>query len=97
MKLNYVILLDLERPKSSPVDVRDKLCLISVNTLLSIDNKLKQSSGQMLVLLKILPFLDDNNRENDYINFLPQIIRAGQNSVFTNYYSVNTFNVFYLI
>lgn len=41
----------------SPVDIRDKPCTISVSTLASNDNKLKQSSGQMLILLKIMPFL----------------------------------------
>jgi hypothetical protein len=38
----------------SPSDVKDKPCPISVSTMASNDNKLKQSSGQMLILLKIL-------------------------------------------
>ena len=55
-------------------DVRDKPCPISVSTLSSNDNKLKQSSGQMLVLLKILPFLIDNVGESDYINLLIELL-----------------------
>lgn len=41
----------------SQVDARDKPCPISVNTLAYNDKKLKQSSGQMLILLKIIPFV----------------------------------------
>ena len=55
-------------------DVRDKPCPISVSTLSSNDNKLKQSSGQMLVLLKILPFLIDNVGESDYIILLIELL-----------------------
>ena len=39
----------------SPLDVRDRPSPISLSTLMSNDGKLKQSSGQMLVLLRILP------------------------------------------
>ncbi|XP_051558169.1 uncharacterized protein LOC127443496 [Myxocyprinus asiaticus] len=58
----------------SPVDARDKPCPISVNTLSSNDNKLKQSAGQMLVLLKILPFLIDTIEENDYTQMLLKLL-----------------------
>lgn len=47
----------------SPIDVRDKPCPISVSTLASNDNKLKQSSGQMLILLKIMPFLLNSKKK----------------------------------
>lgn len=49
----------------SPLDALPHSCQ-SVNTLTSNDNKLKQSAGQMLGLLKILPFLFDTIGENDY-------------------------------
>lgn len=58
----------------SPVDARDKPCPISVNTLSSNDNKLKQSAGQMLVLLKILPFIIDKIGENDYTQMLRKLL-----------------------
>lgn len=58
----------------SPVDVRDKPCPISVSTLSSNDNKLKQSAGQMLVLLKILPFLMDKIGENHYTQMLRNML-----------------------
>lgn len=60
----------------SCVDVRDKPCPISVNTLSSNDNKLKQSSGQMLVLLKILPFLYDHVEEREYIKLLLELFET---------------------
>lgn len=47
----------------SPIDVRDKPCPISVSTLASNDNKRKQSSGQMLILLKIMPFLLNSKKK----------------------------------
>lgn len=75
---------------SSPVDARDKPCPISVNTLSSNDNKLKQSAGQMLVLLNILPFLIDKIGENDYTQMLLKLLES-QNSVFTYYCSLNSF------
>lgn len=58
----------------SPVDARDKPCPISVSTLSSNDNKLKQSAGQMLVLLKILTFLIDTIGENDYTQMLLKLL-----------------------
>ena len=58
----------------SPVDARDKPCPISVSTLSSNDNKLKQSAGQMLVLLKILPFLFDKIGENDYTQMIRKML-----------------------
>lgn len=54
----------------SAVDVRDKPCSISVSTLASNDNKLKQSSGQKLILLKILPFLLNSIEKNEYDQFV---------------------------
>lgn len=56
------------------MDVRDKPCPISVNTLSSNDNKLKQSAGQMLVLLKILPFLIDKIGENNYTQMICKML-----------------------
>lgn len=47
----------------SLLDVRDKPCPISVNTLSSNDNKLKQSAGQMLVLLKSMHECSQNVHE----------------------------------
>lgn len=51
---------------------------ISLAPYLSIqssnDNKLKQSAGQMLVLLKILPFLIDKIGENDYTQMLLKLL-----------------------
>ncbi|XP_061734388.1 uncharacterized protein LOC133537390 [Nerophis ophidion] len=58
----------------SPVDMRDKPCPISVTTLSSNDNKLKQSAGQMLVLLKILPFLIDTTGENAHTQLLLKLL-----------------------
>lgn len=43
----------------SPQDIRDRSSPIAYTTLASNDNKMKQSSGKMLVLLQILPFLLD--------------------------------------
>lgn len=51
----------------SSIDVCDEPCPISVSTLASNDNKLKQSSGQMLILLKIMPFLLNNLEKNEYL------------------------------
>ncbi|KAF3847279.1 hypothetical protein F7725_020307, partial [Dissostichus mawsoni] len=48
----------------SPHDLRDRPCPINVSTLTSNDNTLKQSSEQMLILLKILPFLQNNVKES---------------------------------
>lgn len=59
----------------SPVDARDKPCPILVITLSSNDNKLKQSAGHMLVLLKILPFLIDKIGENDYTQMLLKLLK----------------------
>ncbi|KAM7399882.1 hypothetical protein PAMP_019120 [Pampus punctatissimus] len=62
----------------SPVDVRDKPCPISVSTLASNDNKLKQSSGQMLILLKIMPFLLNTIEKNEYVQFVLDLIEIVQ-------------------
>lgn len=58
----------------SPVDARDKPGPISVNALSSNDYKLKQSAGQMLVFLKILPFFIDKIGENDYTQMLLKLL-----------------------
>ncbi|XP_034057976.1 uncharacterized protein LOC117536966 isoform X2 [Gymnodraco acuticeps] len=62
----------------SSIDVRDKPCPVSVNTLSSNDNKLKQSSGQMLILLKIMPFLLNNMKGNIYVKFILELIEIVQ-------------------
>lgn len=54
----------------SPIDICDKPCSISVSTLASNDNTLKQSSGQMLILLKIIPFLLNTIEKNEYVQFI---------------------------
>lgn len=58
----------------SPIDVRDKPSPISVTTLTSNDNKLKQSSGQMLIFLKILPFILNGISGNIYVQFVIELI-----------------------
>lgn len=58
----------------APLDARDKPCPISVNTLSSNDNKPKQSVGQMLVLLKIMPFLIDIAGENEHTQMLLKLL-----------------------
>nr|XP_054587799.1 uncharacterized protein LOC129153069 [Nothobranchius furzeri] len=59
----------------SSTDIRDKPSPISIATLASSDNRLKQSSGQMLILIKILPFLLDCVVEkNPYIQFILDLI-----------------------
>lgn len=58
----------------SPIDVRDKPCPIALSTLASNDNRLKQSCGQMLILLKILPFLF-NGVDNEYTRFIIKLIQ----------------------
>ncbi len=59
-------------------DVRDKPCPITVTTLSSNDNKLKQSSGQMLVLLKILPFILDSCERDEYFQVIIELIEIVQ-------------------
>lgn len=61
----------------SPLDIRDKPCPISVNTLAANDNKLKQSCGQMLIFLKVLPFLL-NDVDNEYVKFIIRLIEIVQ-------------------
>lgn len=61
----------------SPLEIRDKPCPISVATLAANDNKLKQSCGQMLILLKILPFLL-NAVDNEYVKFILKLIEIVQ-------------------
>nr|XP_040046980.1 uncharacterized protein LOC120827889 [Gasterosteus aculeatus aculeatus] len=58
----------------SPLDVRDKPSPIAYSTLASTDNKLKQSSGQMIVLLKILPFLIDTAKDTEYYKIILELI-----------------------
>lgn len=62
----------------SPQDTRDRPCPIAYSTLASNDNKLKQSSGQMLVLLKILPFLLDVIRGTAYFSFILEFLEIVQ-------------------
>jgi len=61
----------------SPLDIRDKPSPISVSTLAANDNRLKQSCGQMLILLKILPFLL-NDVHNEYVQFIVKLIEIVQ-------------------
>lgn len=58
----------------SPLDICDKPCPISLSTLASNDNKRKQSSGQMLILLKIMPFLLSNIENNVYVQFVLDLV-----------------------
>lgn len=62
----------------SSIDIRDKPCPISVNTLASNDNKLKQTSGQMLILLKIIPFLLNSIEKSEYVQFVLDLIEIVQ-------------------
>lgn len=62
----------------SPLDVRDRPSPISVSTLTSSDGKLKQSSGQMLVLLRILPFVLESLEVNAYIQLIIELIEIVQ-------------------
>ncbi|XP_029021786.1 uncharacterized protein LOC114864938 [Betta splendens] len=62
----------------SPLDVRDKPSPITSSTLASIDNKLKQSSGQMIVLLKILPFLIDADKDNEHYKIITELLEITQ-------------------
>ncbi len=62
----------------SPKDTRDRYCPIAYSTLASNDNKLKQSSGQMLVLLKILPFLLDVIKGSAYFSFILELLEIVQ-------------------
>lgn len=62
----------------SATDMRDKPCPISVTTLASNDKKLKQSSGQMLVLLKIMPFLLNSIEKNECFQFVLDLVEIVQ-------------------
>ncbi|KAI2664018.1 ADP,ATP carrier protein 3 [Labeo rohita] len=59
-------------------DVRVKPYPITVTTLSSNDNKLKQSSGQMLVLLKILSFILDSCERDEYCQVIIVLIEIVQ-------------------
>lgn len=59
-------------------DVRDKPCPITVTTLSSNDNNLKQSSGQMLVLLKIVPFILDSCERDEYFQVIIELTEIVQ-------------------
>lgn len=61
----------------SPLDIREKPCPISVSTLAANDNKIKQSCGQMLILLKILPFIL-NDIDSEYVKFILKLIQIVQ-------------------
>ena len=56
-------------------DIKDKPCPISVSTMASDDNKLKQSSGQMLIFLKIFPFIMNSIKDNVYVQFIIELIQ----------------------
>lgn len=62
----------------SPIDVRDRPSPISINTIMSTDSKLKQSSGQMLVLLRILPFVLENLEVGAYRQLIIELIEIVQ-------------------
>ena len=62
----------------SPSDVKDKPCPISVSIMASNDNKLKQSSGQMLILLKILPYILNSIKGHNYVKFIIELIEITQ-------------------
>ena len=62
----------------SPLDVRDRPSPISVSTLMSNDGKLKQSSGQMLVLIRILPFVLESLKTNAYVHLIIELIEIVQ-------------------
>ena len=57
----------------SSLDVRDRPSPISVGTLTSSYGILKQSSGQMLVLLRILPFVSESLELNAYVQSIIEI------------------------
>ena len=59
-------------------DVQDRPCPIIVTKLASNDNKLKQASGQMLVLLKISPFVLDSCKINADIQVILDLIEIVQ-------------------
>jgi len=59
----------------SPVDVRDRPSPISLNTLMLSDGKLRQSSGQMLVLL---PFVLGSLEDNAYVHLINELIEIVQ-------------------
>ena len=61
----------------SPLDIRDKPSPVSVSALAANDNRLKRSSGQMLILLKILPFLL-NDVDSEYVTFIVKLIEIVQ-------------------
>lgn len=80
---------DMQNFNLSPIDIRDKPCPISFSTLASNDNKLKQSSGQMLILLKILPFLLNRIENSEYVKFILELIQIVK-IVFAPVVSVHT-------
>lgn len=50
--------------------------LLRITTLASNDNKLKQSSGQMLISINIIPLLSDNIEKNPHIPFVLGLIET---------------------
>lgn len=86
--LNHLVqsgLMDLDSVNSkilgfpySPPDVRDRPSSISLSTLMSSDGKLKQSSGQILVLLRILPFVLEGLEDNAYVHLINELIEIVQ-------------------
>ncbi len=78
-------LIDLESVNSailgfpySPLDVGDRPSPISLSTLMSSDGRLKQSSGQILVLLRILPFVLESLEDNVYVHLIHELIEIVQ-------------------
>ncbi|KAL3970579.1 LETM1 and EF-hand domain-containing protein 1, mitochondrial [Sarotherodon galilaeus] len=68
---------DIQNFPYSPLEIRDKPSPISFGTLAANDNKLKQSCGQMLILLKILLFLL-YGVESEYVVFIRKLIMIVQ-------------------
>lgn len=52
--------------------------MVAFSTGLQSDSKLKQSSGQMLVLLKILPFLMDTAKDTEYYKIIIELIEIAE-------------------
>lgn len=62
----------------SPLDMRDRPSPISLSTLMSSDGKLKQSSGQILVLLRMLPFVLGSLEDNAYVHLINELTEIVQ-------------------
>ena len=71
----------------SSLDVRDRPSPISVGTLTSSYGKLKQSSGQMLVLLRILTFVLESLEVNAYVHLIIEIRDCADSVCTCSYHS----------